>query len=323
MELKSRPASELTMDQLAALGSLAFSNYVAGPLKFAGDTMMRYVQTNHVDLARSHIFYDASSSSGGGDGDGDGENLAFALVATREDRPRDARLAAFGVVPAAQGKGVGRRAVDMVVEAERARGTRVLELEVITANVAGVKLYERTGFGVVRELYAWERPAEDVYRAPPSPEGQKGGDGEEEETLRECSVEEVSRLVRADGDAGELTFQAYLFADNPSSQLAFRRGRAYAVISDPAAAADDDDGIISVMTLFVEPGHRGKGEAAGLIRAVLERYAGEQQQQQQQQRKKWLAKAWFDRSVGEGLARTAGFRKYHLSQYLMRRDLTL
>lgn len=318
MELKSRPASELTADQLAALISLAFSNYVAGPLKFAGDTVTRYVRTNHVDLARSHVFYDASTSSSS-DGSG-GEDLAFALIATREDRPRDARLAAFGVVPAAQGRGVGRRAVEAVIEAERARGTKVLELEVITANAAGVKLYERTGFAVVRELYAWERPAEEVYRAPTPPEGEE----DKGEELRECTVEEVSRLVKGDAEAGELSFQAYLFADNPSSQLALRRGHAYAVISDPAAG--DDDGTITVMTLFVEPGHRGKGEAAGLMRAVLERYAGEnggeKGEGQQQQRKKWIAKAWFDRSVGEGLARSAGFGKYHLSQYLMRRDLT-
>ena len=52
----------------------------------------------------------------------------------------------MGLLPHAQGRGLGRRLAEVAIDAARARGVERVELEVFASNARAVRLYERLGF---------------------------------------------------------------------------------------------------------------------------------------------------------------------------------
>ncbi len=86
--------------------------------------------------------------------DDDGVLLGYAGLLAAGDAEADVQTIA--VAPAAQGRGVGRRLLDALVDGARAEGASALLLEVRADNEPALRLYSRSGFeriGVRRRYY--------------------------------------------------------------------------------------------------------------------------------------------------------------------------
>jgi ribosomal protein S18 acetylase RimI-like enzyme len=117
--------------EAAEMLNLVYGGY-AVPVQFTPASLNARILADHVDLTRSHAWIGQS-----------GETLACVLVARRG---RTARVAALGVAPTARGAGIGRQAMDKVIEHARLDGHDRIVLEVLTSNRPARRLYESVGF---------------------------------------------------------------------------------------------------------------------------------------------------------------------------------
>jgi GNAT superfamily N-acetyltransferase len=310
----SKPASDLSSEELATAFNDSFVGHLGGPVHFTGPKMKAWNEAHYVELSRSHIFYDDNNVQGGRGR----QAIALCLLSIlREDKPNQVRVAAFGVVPQVRGKGTARKALERVIETEKSHGTHLMELECLQTNVAAVKLYARLGFKQVRELTGWERDA-----AAPVPEEDEDEDvtRSDEELPTECSIAEVDRLVRQRKNM-DLPWQAWHFATLDGADRAYRLGNAWCVVSDPDKQSDETpekekkeeaEAPIKMMSLIVEAEHRSKGQATRLIMAMVRRFPG----------RAWTSRAVFPREYGgkDALLRT-GFKEIEGKQFLKRLEL--
>lgn len=287
--MESRPASSVTPAQLAQLFNSSFKGYIGGDVNLNADTFTEWYEQHLISMAHSHVFFDASIS-------GD-EPIAFCLIAEREDRPGHSRLGSMGVAGMAQGKRVGSKALATVVQRERERGVRVLELECIQSNVPALVMYQRMGFEIMRELPVWEREAVSVDST----------EFADDPALEEVSVAEVDALVKKYAVA-DLPWQIWFVSKMSTAQRAFRLGHAWCATSDPE---DGEKDMVKLATLLVEPEWRGRGEGTRLVRAMMGRFRG----------KKWIARGLFPREFGDGLARRVGAAELEVRQVQMRLEL--
>ncbi|KAL6862796.1 hypothetical protein ACO1O0_003034 [Amphichorda felina] len=287
--MECRPASSLPAAQIAQLFNSSFTGYIAGDVNFTAETFTAWAETNLVNLPRSYVFFDPSISADG--------PIAFGLIALREDQPRLSRLGTMGVAPIAQGKGVGTRALAMIVEREREAGQEELELECIQTNTRALAMYRRIGFKEMRELPGWEHEAvpagSDEFRDDPA--------------LEEVTVAEVDALVKKHG-AADMPWQVYFMSRLSIAQRAFRLGHAWCVTTDPE---DKEKNEIKIASLIVEPEWRGQGEATRLARAMMGRFRG----------KKWCAPGVIPAEYGDGLAKKVGAVRPKIGQFQMRLKL--
>ncbi len=213
----------------------------------------------------------------------DGEKVAFALVARRG---WSSRLAAMAVVPEARGEGVGTWLTERLLAESKERGERRMELEVIEENAPAVRLYNKSGFRVLRRLVSFELSG--------SPE-------ETAEKLDDADMREVARIVTAHG-LSNLPWQVSgesLACMGPPDR-AFKLGGAYAAISRIDMPA------LVIRSLVVEPEMRGKGQGRRLLKALRAKYRG----------KAWSVPALCPEEMG-ALFERAGFRRGELSQFHM------
>ena len=290
--METKPADSVPVEQLAQVFNSAYSTYPGGAVvNFTGGTLTAWFQRNLISLPHSYAFFHP-------DVEGGQENpVGYAFIAERDDRQGHCRLATFGIAKEAQGKRLGSKAIRHIVEDQKKRGIRVMELECVKQDVKTLGMYQRLGFEEVQELPEWEREAVPL----------ESQDFEEDESLEECDVAEVDRLVREFGDEN-LPWQAYTVSASSSAEKGFKLGHAYCVISDPA---DQESDAITVVTVFVEREWRGKGEARRLVRAMLARFKG----------KKWETLGVFPRVYGDKLAKVAGAREVDMQQAQMRLEL--
>lgn len=285
--MESKPASDLQPAELAALVNLGFTGYMGRKVEFSPEELTLYCSNNFISLPRSHVFFLKSDPS---------VAVAFGLIAAREDKPKEVRLASMAVIPSAKGKGIGSQALAIIIEAEKTRGTSVFELEAIQTNTPAVNLYKRAGFSIHRELLGWER---DIITAN-QPDSST-------EPLQECSISDVDALVKAHG-SDDLPWQIWGFSRGIAAARAFKLDHAYCVISDPD---DEKNDTISMKSLIVEPNWRSQGQARNLIQALMSRFPN----------KKWFATPLFPKEYAESLAKTMGFSNTALNQYQMRMKL--
>ncbi|KAI6785202.1 uncharacterized protein J7T54_006844 [Emericellopsis cladophorae] len=252
--MESRPANDVSPGLLASLFNSAYSVYPSGSPGFDAETMTAWLSRNRISLQRSHVFYSA---------DGVDEALGIALVARRSDKPTHSRLAMIGIIPTAQGHGYGSEGVDLVISAERASGTEILELECLVNDTKALTMYQRRRFQAVLEMPEWESEVIDQMEWHEDP-GRA--------TLKETTVDEVERIIEEHGDKERLPWQAYMLSSQRSAKRAFRLGHAYCAISDPDEEESGEP--VSLASLIVEEECRGQGQAWDLIRCVLSRYKG-------------------------------------------------
>ncbi|KAK0384195.1 hypothetical protein NLU13_8283 [Sarocladium strictum] len=266
----SKPASECSWAELAKLVNKSFEGYIGSPVHMTAEGVEAWFPANFVAPAISPVFFPSSPEDGA-------EPIAFALLSVRDDRPGQTRLTTMGVVPTFQGRGTGSKVLQEVIEAERKRGTRLLELECIQGNERALKLYTRNGFTKYRELAGWhmtEVPSEASVAHP---------------GLQDCSVEDVDAILAAHGSP-DLPWQARGMAKLASPGLGFRLDHAYCVIEKP----NDDADTILVYCFIVEPDWRRKGEGKRLIEALVARYPG----------KKFKARPIFPYEYGESFTKS-------------------
>lgn len=273
MELK--PAHTLTLDRLAALFNEAFAGYIGGNVSFTAAALSRFLSRDNVDLELSQVFYR------------DEQPVGFGYVARQG---WTCRLAAFGVIPAAAGAGIGKSAMTVMVEQARARGDHDYLLEVIEQNERAVKLYKGVGFEIMRRLVGY---------AVENPNGEAGD-------LRQIDVYEAARVVLQHGTP-DLPWQvagANLTRLTPPD-VAYELDGAYAVISSPDAPA------IALRALIVPPDLRRQGRASRLLRALFAAYP----------QKKWVVSATCPEEIGGELLASLGFERQPISQWQMRLGL--
>ncbi|QDE41449.1 GNAT family N-acetyltransferase [Luteibacter pinisoli] len=75
-----------------------------------------------------------------------------------------ARLYSIATKPQARGKGVGSALIEAAEDAGRARGCRVLRLEVRKDNSVAIRLYERMGYHRIGEYAAYYGDGADALR---------------------------------------------------------------------------------------------------------------------------------------------------------------
>ena len=96
----------------------------------------------------------------------DGELVALANLGLRGT---DAWVGGVGVVPAHRGGGVGEALMRGLADEARSRGVERVWLEVIEGNTAALRLYEKLGYGHVRDVEVWSLPGDTGARATPVP----------------------------------------------------------------------------------------------------------------------------------------------------------
>ena len=301
MEIK--PASVLSIDEVAKLANIAFEGYDGVGRHHTGETLTTWINRHFITLERSYVFYDTSVSA---------EPVAFALMAVRPDKPRHVRLGAMGAV--IRGQGHGYKALKMVEQEERKRGMEVIELECMHNNPAGLRLYTKGGYTILRELPGWETGVVDGFA--------------DDERLEELSLQEVQRVLKEQIDGEDVPWQLWDFATQPFAHRGFKLGEAYCAISDPEPpspkedtsksddAEDKKEGdaeapTIKLASLFTLPSSRGQGQATRLAEAVMGRFPGH----------KWYAPAVFPREYGEGLSRKFGATELRTMLLQMRLQL--
>lgn len=140
MSVELRPASTLSLAEMADLFNRAYEGYVI-PFRLDESIVRFMVDTYDLDLDASRIAF-----AGGGDAVGLG-NLGL--------RGEDAWIGGVGVVPPARRQGMGETLMRALHDQARERAVRNVWLEVIDRNEGAYELYVKLGYRVVREVEVW------------------------------------------------------------------------------------------------------------------------------------------------------------------------
>lgn len=240
MDISTVSAVEQPLDALADLFNRSFEGYIGGAVQFSVPTLADFLYRESVSLSLSLVAMR------------DNTPVGLAMISRRG---WTSRVAAMGVHVDMQGKGIGGWLLQRLMEAARARGDHVVQLEVFEQNTRAVKLYEKYGFRALRRLFGFS------------------GDhltGEAAD-LQVTDVADVARLVTAWGSP-DLPWQCSgetLIKHGPPS-AAYRMGECGAVISAPAAER------ILIRALAVPPDRQRKGMATRLVSALIAAHPGKQ-----------------------------------------------
>jgi len=173
-----------------------------------------------------------------------------------------------------------------LIEEARVRGEREMLLEVIEQNTAGVKLYQKVGFKIIRRLVGYKLENPQI---------------KSKNKLEEIDIYELARIVTRHG-LPDLPWQltgATLAHHTPPSR-AFRLNDAYCLISDPSVEN------VSISSLLVKTRSRGAGLSAVLLRALFARFPN----------KTWHVSAIFPEEMST-IFEEVGMKREEISQWQM------
>ncbi len=274
-----KPASDFPIPQLADLLTRGFEGYFV-PINITTPVLLTMMRRDGIDLTESRVLIK------------DDEPIGVALIARRG---WTSRLAAMGIVTDARNSGAGTWAMQNLIEEARLRGDKEMVLEVIEQNTAGVKLYQKVGFKIIRRLLGYKlenpQPAED-------------GESEDDE-LVEIDIRELARLVAYHG-LSDLPWQlsgASIMQHTPPAR-AFRLNDAYCLISNPDAEH------IVISSMLVKSRSRGAGLSGVIMRALFARFP----------KKTWHVSALYPEEIC-GVFEQVGMQREEISQWQM--SLTL
>lgn len=148
--MRFAPATSVPLEAFAAAFTSAFEGYPVD-VKVDITWLARRARYEQHDLLNSLVAFEGA------------EAVGMAVLAARGTR---GWVGGFGVVPRWRGRGLGRRLMSALVERARASGLRHLSLEVLAGNTPAIRLYERAGMRITRDLLVMERPAEWAAPAP-------------------------------------------------------------------------------------------------------------------------------------------------------------
>ncbi len=231
-----KTASEFSIPQIADLFARGFEGYLV-PINIDEAALLTMLRRDGIDLNESRILLK------------DDEPIGVALIARRG---WTSRLAAMGLVANARNGGAGTWAMERLIEEARTRSDKEMVLEVIEQNTAGVKLYQKVGFKIVRRLVGYKLENPQV---------------ESKEELQEIDIRELSRLVTYHG-IKDLPWQlsGVTISQHTPPSRAFRLHDAYCLISNPEAEH------VVIWSVLVKARSRGAGLSPVLMRAVFSRF---------------------------------------------------
>lgn len=147
--LNFKPASSVSLDELAAAFNAGFAGYFYPP-QMTVEMLARRVRMEHLDL-QSSLLVDAGEK--------------FVGLALLGLRGREGWCGGFGIAPEFRRRGLAHQVMAEFVARARVRGVKKLRLEVLTRNTPAIRLYQRAGLRVTRDLLILERTRESVERA--------------------------------------------------------------------------------------------------------------------------------------------------------------
>lgn len=141
MTLDLIPAAAYSLEDLNDLYNRARADYLV-PMPMTPESLSLYIVRHSLDLNASRV---ATLN---------GEPAGLALLGLRGER---AWLTRMGVLREARRAGVGRALVEGVLDVAWAGGAVEAQLEVISDNAIGLRLFRNCGFAPVRRLQVLER----------------------------------------------------------------------------------------------------------------------------------------------------------------------
>src|SRR5688572_20524110 len=152
MNLEFPSMADYGLERAAEVLTRGFEDYFVR-IPFTLGTLLNAARTDSVDFTSSLIFMRDGAAVGG------------ALIARRG---WTTRLAGMAIIPEARRTGVGRAAVQQLLDEAKARGDRLMVLEVIEQNTAAVELYRACGFQAIRRLVGFAGPPPPNAVVPPN-----------------------------------------------------------------------------------------------------------------------------------------------------------
>ncbi|MEW6579403.1 MAG: GNAT family N-acetyltransferase [Chloroflexota bacterium] len=144
------PVCQVDFDQFTNAFNRAYSDYFT-PIIMTPGSFRALIRQDDLDL-------DASVAALA-----DHDIIGTGMLGLRQD---EAWIGGMGVVPEWRRRGIGQRMMEHLLEQAQARGACEVRLEVIEANEAARRLYERLGFVPIRRLLVLERPPGNASPAP-------------------------------------------------------------------------------------------------------------------------------------------------------------
>ena len=274
MDFNTHFATDYGLPELVEILNRGFENYFI-PIQFNMSQFSTMLRKDSIDLDSSRILLI------------DGEPAGIALIARRG---WTSRLVAMGISKPMRGKGAGLWFMKNLIEESRQRNDREMVLEVIEQNESAVKLYQKTGFQIVRRLIGF------IHTSPA---------GESSSDVEELDLREAGRLITLFGFSDlpwQLSGETIAHMNPPAR--AYRKDQAYAVISNPDAEH------VVIYSLLVHPDARGDGLGLDMLKSLIAKHTG----------KTWHVPALLPEELGK-LYEEAGFKKENLSQWQMKLTL--
>lgn len=245
--LTFKPAYEFSLSDLQSLMERSFTGYIAGDVHFTPATFAHFVAVSNIHFGWSQIAVDEA-----------GTPLGLVFIARRG---AISRVAAMGVVPEAQGKGVGKALLSAAIEQSRTNGDTQMVLECFEDNTRARKLYESLGFRIVKRLLGFSRASANDSQIATQTASQIPNS---QNALEPVDLTEVARRIVTWG-ADDLPWQVSgvnLMQVFPPS-VGYRIGSAYAMISSPHGER------IVIRGIAVPPDEQRRGVGTGVIRALI------------------------------------------------------
>jgi ribosomal protein S18 acetylase RimI-like enzyme len=275
MAIEMKSVMEYGIEETAVLLNRGFTDYFV-PVQFNMNSLLHLVAHDGLDLTSSRIMYQNGNAVGVG------------LIARRG---WSSRLAAMAIVPEAQNQGVGKRFMQSLIDEAQQRGEKQMFLEVISANTAGIRLYEGAGFTTIRELHSYQLQSPTVETRFPDAE--------------EVDIRDVATIVTAEG-LPNLPWQVSgeTVAGVTPPNRGYRLGDAYIVITNPGNKQ------VHIRSLIVKQSARKQGQATRLLQSLFAQFPG----------KSWHVAAIFPAEM-DPFFKKLGFKNGQLSQLQMAADL--
>lgn len=280
MALEIVPAHDIPLAEQARVFSDAFTGYIGGSFATDGAGLARLICGQGADLCHSRFAKNENGLCG------------FGYVSRTGDI---SRLCGMGVATAARRTGVGRALLLHLLAEAKARGDRMMMLEVIEQNSSAHALYRNENFRELGRLSGWRRAAGPASAAAHG-------------RLEEISLASASQLPLP-LEFPELPWQ---ISRHAAAKLAAGRayfsGRALVALDESAGAA------APARVCLVSSAGPGEMDWSAIREAfsdLLDLQAG----------REFFAPAIFPEILGEKVFAPLGFKREPISQFLMRKDL--
>jgi ribosomal protein S18 acetylase RimI-like enzyme len=276
MDLDTTPASDFPLADLVQYLNQGFEDYFV-PIQFNTSTFLNMIRRDGIDLTGSQVLMV------------DNQPCGIALIARRG---WTSRLAAMGIAKRMRGKGAGSWFMNELIKEARQRDDREMVLEVIEQNESAVKLYQKSGFEIVRRLIGFTHKGKNVQKR-------------EKADFHEMDLREMGRLILQHGLSDlpwQLSGESVALMNPPA--CAYRCGQAYIVISNPTVEH------VVIWSLLVDPRARGHGQGTAMLKNVIAHHRD----------KIWHVPAVFPEEFGQ-VFEGAGFERESLSQWQMKLNL--